>query len=39
MNASYLWGDYTRSLVNSYSDSYAKKHYQNIIQLMLEVIN
>lgn len=24
MNASYLWGDYTRSLVNSYSDSYAK---------------
>lgn len=23
VNASYLWGDYTRSIVNSYSDSYA----------------
>lgn len=23
MNGSYLWGDYTRSVVNSYSDSYA----------------
>ena len=29
MNASYLWGDYSRSITNTYSDSYANTLYKN----------